>query len=172
MRIASSFWSVALFFAPHVSAQTPKPNYYRWDSVTNKSIVDVVPTYAGRWFDRNRALHASLVDMRDSSWLRALLESLETVGAAGNAKRRPKDVIIMEKGKYSYTQLDHWRSQIARKSIGAQDYGGIGVRDSENRIRVVVLRRETIEKVRGLVKSLRIPDDAVVVVVSGGPAYH
>jgi len=168
MRIASNISCIAVLLAPRLPAQTPKSSYYCWFTLSSETIVDVVPSYAACWFDKKREIHASLVNLSDSSRLRALLDSLEPIGFAGDPRWRPKKIIIIEKARYTYTQLDDWRRKIARKAVGAKDFGGVGIRPNENRIRVVVLKGETIEKVRRIVKSLGIPDDAVVIVILRG----
>ena len=171
MRTARCIWSIAFLVASQLPAQTPKSAYY-WFTLDEQAISRAVPGYAGRWFAGNNEIHASLVKLSDSSRLRSLFDSREPIGFAGDAGSRSKQSLIIEKAKYSHIQLEGWRARIAWKAVGAKDWGGIGIRPNENRVRVVVVKPQTIPDVRRIVKSLGVPDDAFVIVVLGKPVYR
>ena len=171
MRTTLCAWSFTLLFAPQPAAQAPQSAYY-WFTLDEQTISRIVPSYAGRWFGGNNEIHASVVNLKDSSVLRSLFDAREPIGFAGKTSSRVKKTLVIERAKYSHLQLDNWRARIAQKAVGAHDFGAIGIRAKENRVRVVVDKPQTIPGIRRMVESLAVPDDAFVIVVLGKPVYR
>jgi hypothetical protein len=161
MRTTRCIWGLALFLAPQLAAQTPQNRYYLTRNDPTLRLIDAVPSYSARWFDREGEFHASLVNLRDSSRLRVLIDSIEPNRFAGEPRPHPSKGIIIEKARYSYVQLFNWKCELGKASIGVIGFQGIGVSGRTDQVRMGVTKPEAVEKVRRIVKSLKIPLNAV-----------
>jgi hypothetical protein len=165
MRIGIRISILAFISAAPLLAQTP--NTYgrtRYDPLV--AIINQVPSFGGMWWDKEGNFHGSLANLNDSSKLRTLLDHFMEDRRRAYLLKADKRIIVDE-ARYSYAQLYKWQCQIEGLSIGVDGFQSIGVREDANQVHVGVIKPEAIEKVLGVVRSLKIPLDAVIVEVEG-----
>ena len=165
MRFVFAAALLALTFT-RLDAQNGAPTYGRSRSDPLIGIINQVPSFSGMWLDKEGNFHGSLTDLNDSTRLRPLLA--EFIGDSRRAfLLKPGKGIVIERAKYSYAKLYEWQCAIERLMGSVDGFQSIGVRERENQVHIGVIKPAVIDKVRQIVKSLKIPDDAVHIEVEG-----
>jgi hypothetical protein len=124
-------------------------------------VVREFPGFGGRWLDKDGNLNVSVTRLSDSTKLKVALAG-ELARLTQGSSQNPK--FIFHRARFRLTDLEKWRSQIARAAIDTvPGFQSSGVRYPNNQVHFGVTDPRGIPALRRISDSLKIPKVAVAI---------
>lgn len=150
--------AVAPEAAPANAALTPASLQTLGDNPTFIEIAAQVPSFAGFWFNREGTqIVVGVTDPREFQHLAAMIH--RRLGA-----HKPRGSYVAAKVSRSFVELARYRAALRSQVFDLPDVVSLGVKESANRVEVGIANPGAEPAIRGLVRSLGIPNEAVAIV--------